>query len=89
MKGSGGIESVGPAVSTSPTALANFSVIGTPSEIAAQLRAYVALGVDYFITSFFDPDPAEPLRVLMREVAPLLGVGDKTPPASTPRRESR
>lgn len=48
------------------------TLIGTPAEIASQLRAYAELGVDYFITSFFDPEPAEPLRVLMREVAPRL-----------------
>jgi F420-dependent oxidoreductase-like protein len=65
------------------------TLIGTPAEIAEQLRAYVALGVDYFITSFFDPDPAEPLRVLMREVAPRLGVRDKPAAAGVPRGESR
>jgi len=48
------------------------TLIGTPAEVADQLRAYVAEGVDYFITSFFDPDPADSLRVLMREVAPGL-----------------
>jgi hypothetical protein len=30
------------------------------------------VGIDYFITSFFDVDRPEPLRVLMQEVAPRL-----------------
>jgi F420-dependent oxidoreductase-like protein len=48
------------------------TLIGTPAEVALQLREYVAAGVDYFIASFFDPDPGDSLRVLMREVAPRL-----------------
>jgi F420-dependent oxidoreductase-like protein len=48
------------------------SLIGTPAQIAEQLAAFVEVGIDYFVTSFFDADPEEPLRVLMQEVAPRL-----------------
>jgi F420-dependent oxidoreductase-like protein len=48
------------------------TLIGTPGEVAAQLREFVDGGIDYFVTSFFDPDPRESLRVLMAEVAPRL-----------------
>jgi len=48
------------------------TLIGTPAQVAEQLRAFVDVGVDYFVTSFFDADPREPLRVLMSEVAPRL-----------------
>jgi F420-dependent oxidoreductase-like protein len=48
------------------------TLIGTPEQVAEQLRGFVDVGVDYFVTSFFDADPGEPLRVLMSEVAPRL-----------------
>jgi F420-dependent oxidoreductase-like protein len=48
------------------------TLIGTPDEIAEQLRAFVDAGVDYFIASFFDVDALEPLDRLMQEVAPRL-----------------
>jgi F420-dependent oxidoreductase-like protein len=48
------------------------TLIGTPEQVAEQLRAFVDVGIDYFITSFFDVDRPEPLRVLMQEVAPRL-----------------
>jgi F420-dependent oxidoreductase-like protein len=48
------------------------TLIGTPEQVAAQLREFADVGIDYFVTSFFDPDPSEPVRVLMREVAPRL-----------------
>jgi F420-dependent oxidoreductase-like protein len=48
------------------------TLIGTPAEVAEQLREFASAGIDYFVTSFFDPDPREPLRVLMAEVAPRL-----------------
>jgi F420-dependent oxidoreductase-like protein len=49
------------------------TLIGRPEEIAAQLEAFVAAGVEGFITSFWDVDRALPLEILMREVAPKLG----------------
>jgi alkanesulfonate monooxygenase SsuD/methylene tetrahydromethanopterin reductase-like flavin-dependent oxidoreductase (luciferase family) len=48
------------------------TLIGTPAQVADQLREFVAAGVDYFVTSFFDDDPREPLGILMQEVAPRL-----------------
>jgi len=49
------------------------TLIGTPSQIAEQLQAFVDVGVETFITSFWDVDELVPLRTLMNDVAPLVG----------------
>ena len=48
------------------------TLIGTPKEIAEQLQAFVDVGVETFITSFWDVDDMTPLRTLMNDVAPLI-----------------
>jgi F420-dependent oxidoreductase-like protein len=48
------------------------TLIGTPKEIAEQLQAFVDVGVETFITSFWDVDEITPLRTLMNDVAPLI-----------------
>ena len=49
------------------------TLIGTPKEVAEQLQAFIDIGVETFITSFWDVDDILPLRILMNDVAPLLG----------------
>jgi F420-dependent oxidoreductase-like protein len=48
------------------------TLIGTPEQVADQLRAFMEVGVDYFVVSFWDVDELTPLETLMNEVAPRL-----------------
>jgi len=48
------------------------SFAGTPSEIAAQMRPYLELGVDLFWMQHFLFEDDEALALLMDEVAPLI-----------------
>jgi alkanesulfonate monooxygenase SsuD/methylene tetrahydromethanopterin reductase-like flavin-dependent oxidoreductase (luciferase family) len=49
------------------------SFAGTPAEIAEQMRPYVELGADLFWMQHFLFDDDDALRLLMDEVAPLVG----------------
>lgn len=48
------------------------AIVGTPTEVAAQLRDYEAAGVEEIMAQFFLVDDIEGLRVLGEEVLPLL-----------------
>ena len=49
------------------------TLIGTPKDIAEQLQSFIDIGVETFVTSFWDVDEILPLRMLMNDVAPLIG----------------
>ena len=53
------------------------TLVGTPKEIAEQLQAFIDVGVETFITSFWDVDEILPLRILMNDVAPLVGASPR------------
>ncbi len=57
------------------------TLIGTPAEVARRLEAFVDAGVQGFLVSFWDVDALTPLEILMREVAPRLGVAAAPAPA--------
>ncbi|MEE9284670.1 MAG: TIGR03560 family F420-dependent LLM class oxidoreductase, partial [Dehalococcoidia bacterium] len=46
----------------------NRTIMGDPDQIAQQLQAFVDVGVDYFIVSFWDVDELDNLRTFAREV---------------------
>jgi alkanesulfonate monooxygenase SsuD/methylene tetrahydromethanopterin reductase-like flavin-dependent oxidoreductase (luciferase family) len=46
--------------------------VGTPEEVAAQMRPFVEVGVDLFLVQHFLLDDAEALELLATEVAPRL-----------------
>jgi len=48
-------------------------MVGTPEEVADQLRAFTALGVDYFILRFTDFPGVDGPLLFAEEVMPLLG----------------
>jgi alkanesulfonate monooxygenase SsuD/methylene tetrahydromethanopterin reductase-like flavin-dependent oxidoreductase (luciferase family) len=49
------------------------AIVGTPQEVAAQLRAYEEAGVQEIMAQFLVVDDSEGIRVLGEEVLPLLG----------------
>lgn len=49
------------------------AIIGTPQEVVAQLREYEAAGVQEIMAQFLVVDDFEGIRVLGKEVLPLLG----------------
>ena len=48
------------------------ALVGTPEEIAEQIRKYAALGVDLFMLQHFLLDDREALKLLAEEVAPAI-----------------
>jgi alkanesulfonate monooxygenase SsuD/methylene tetrahydromethanopterin reductase-like flavin-dependent oxidoreductase (luciferase family) len=48
------------------------SVVGNPSEVAAQLRRYADLGVEHFILRFADFPSTQGVELFGREVIPLF-----------------
>jgi alkanesulfonate monooxygenase SsuD/methylene tetrahydromethanopterin reductase-like flavin-dependent oxidoreductase (luciferase family) len=48
------------------------TLLGTPEQVAEQLQAFADVGVEAFLTSFYDVDELEPLAILMQEVAPRV-----------------
>jgi len=48
------------------------SLVGTPAEVAAQLRRYVDLGVEHFILRFADFPGTDGVELFGREVIPLF-----------------
>ena len=48
------------------------TLLGTPREVAAQLQAFVDVGVEGFVTSFWDAERIDPLHEFMRDVVPLV-----------------
>ena len=57
---------------TTPEHVRNRTLIGTPDQVAAKLKEFVDIGVEYFIVSFWDVSEMEPIRTLAREVMPKL-----------------
>src|SRR5262249_21377352 len=48
------------------------AVVGSPAEVAAQLRRYADLGVEHFILRFADFPQTDGLELFAHEVMPLL-----------------
>ena len=48
------------------------TIIGTPDQVAEQLRAYVDVGVQYLIVSVWDAGELDPVRTLGEQVLPKL-----------------
>jgi alkanesulfonate monooxygenase SsuD/methylene tetrahydromethanopterin reductase-like flavin-dependent oxidoreductase (luciferase family) len=48
------------------------AITGTPDEVIAQLRTYIAAGVDELVIQWFDPADVEGLQFLAEEVLPPL-----------------
>ncbi|MEZ4867289.1 MAG: LLM class flavin-dependent oxidoreductase [Caldilineaceae bacterium] len=51
---------------------ANNPIVGTPAQVAAQLQAFVDLGVDYLIVRLIDFPKRDGIELFVREVMPLL-----------------
>ena len=49
------------------------AIVGTPEEVAAQIRAYGDAGIDEIMVQFLVVDDFDGIRVLAEEVLPLLG----------------
>lgn len=49
------------------------AIVGTPEEVAAQLKAYADAGVEEIMAQFLVVDDLEGIRILGEEVLPLLG----------------
>jgi alkanesulfonate monooxygenase SsuD/methylene tetrahydromethanopterin reductase-like flavin-dependent oxidoreductase (luciferase family) len=47
-------------------------IVGTPSEVVADLRAYTALGVDLFILAFADEPQLTGIDLFINEVMPYV-----------------
>lgn len=56
-----------------PAALSQTWLIGTPDEIEAQLRAYIALGISHFLFWFMDAPDAAGMRMFAEEIMPRFG----------------
>lgn len=48
------------------------AIVGTPDEVAAQLRAYAAAGIEEIMAQFVVVDDLDGLRILARDVLPLV-----------------
>lgn len=49
------------------------AIVGAPAEVAEQIRAYEAAGIEEIMAQFFVVDDLDGLRVLAEEVLPLIG----------------
>ena len=49
------------------------AIVGTPDEVAAQLRAYAEAGIEEIMAQFVVVDDLDGLRILARDVLPLVG----------------
>jgi alkanesulfonate monooxygenase SsuD/methylene tetrahydromethanopterin reductase-like flavin-dependent oxidoreductase (luciferase family) len=52
----------------------NHAIVGTPAQVAEQLRAFVELGVEYFIVRLLDFPSTTGIELFVREVMPRLAV---------------
>jgi alkanesulfonate monooxygenase SsuD/methylene tetrahydromethanopterin reductase-like flavin-dependent oxidoreductase (luciferase family) len=55
-----------------PDAIANTTLIGSPAEVTAQLRAYIDAGATHFILWFLDAPNRGGMELFAREVAPAF-----------------
>lgn len=55
-----------------PAAIANSTLIGSPTEVTAQLQAYVDAGASHFILWFLDAPNRGGMELFAREVAPAF-----------------
>ena len=55
---------------TPPASFTDSTMIGTPREIEAQLRTYVAAGADHFLLWFLDAPDRAGMEIFARDVAP-------------------
>ncbi len=55
-----------------PTDVRRTNLIGTPAEVAAQVREYVDAGIDHFMLWFLDAPSAAGLDLFAREVSPAF-----------------
>jgi alkanesulfonate monooxygenase SsuD/methylene tetrahydromethanopterin reductase-like flavin-dependent oxidoreductase (luciferase family) len=67
------------------TAHGNTGLIGTPSEVLAQIEAYIALGIDYFMLASPKFPDTTTIKLLKRDVIPVLKAkyNNDTPPHYT------
>jgi alkanesulfonate monooxygenase SsuD/methylene tetrahydromethanopterin reductase-like flavin-dependent oxidoreductase (luciferase family) len=52
----------------------NNTIVGTPAQVAEQLRAFVDLGVEYFIVRLLDFPSTTGIELFVREVVPRLAI---------------
>ncbi|MGH2459302.1 MAG: LLM class flavin-dependent oxidoreductase, partial [Chloroflexota bacterium] len=56
----------------SPDAEEDFGFVGTPAQVVEQMRAFIALGVSYFIVDCSEFPNLTTLELLVKEVLPAL-----------------
>ena len=65
---------VGGATDEYPAFLTNGWLVGTPDEIAGQLRAFIEVGATHFLLWFMDAPDAHGMRLFAEKVAPAVKV---------------
>ena len=68
----GGSGSASPESATAPTTEDDFDFVGTPQQMVEQMRAFIDLGVDYFIVDCGGFPNLTTLELLINEVLPAL-----------------
>lgn len=53
----------------------DYGFVGTPTQVVAQMRPFIDLGVDYFLFGCEGFPDLEPLELLISEVVPALHAG--------------
>lgn len=62
-----------------PESLAQTTLIGSPDEVAAQLQAYIDLGISHFMLWFLDAPDETGLRLFADQVAPRWNADSRAP----------